>query len=73
MNATPATPAKSNLPTRKWWAMFITSVAAFLVNWVNAGTFGKELTIALIGLVAQALVTYLIPNSDTPGGVPLKK
>ncbi|MGH3390948.1 MAG: hypothetical protein ACRDOO_18940 [Actinomadura sp.] len=63
---------KSGWPTRKWWAMFITALAAFLTGWIQAGEFNKEMTIALIGLVAQALVTYLVPNSDTPGGVPVK-
>jgi hypothetical protein len=53
--------------------MFITSVAAFLVNLIVAGDFNKEILIALVGLLAQAAVSYLVPNADTPGGVPLKK
>jgi hypothetical protein len=69
---TGATTTKSGWPTRKWWAMFITALAAFLTAWINAGQFNKEILIALIGLVAQALVTYLVPNSDTLGGVPVK-
>lgn len=53
--------------------MFVTALAAFLTSWVQAGEFSKEILIALIGFVAQAIVTYLVPNSDTPGGVPVKK
>jgi hypothetical protein len=68
-----ATTSKSAWPTRKWWAMFITALAAFLISWIQAGEFGKETLIALIGLVAQALVTYLVPNADTPGGVPVNR
>lgn len=68
-----ATPAKSLWPTRKWWAAFITAVAAFLVNWIVAGEFGKEVLIMLIGVLAQSAVAYLVPNADTPGGVPVKK
>jgi hypothetical protein len=67
------TTKKSPWPTRKWWAMFITALAAFLTNWIQAGDFSKEILIALIGLVAQSLVTYLVPNSNTPGGVPIRK
>ena len=65
--------APSQWPTRKWWAMFITALAAFLVNWIQAGELSKEILIALVGLLAQAAVSYLVPNADTPGGVPLKK
>jgi multisubunit Na+/H+ antiporter MnhG subunit len=65
--------ARSAMPTRKWWAMFITSLAAFLVNWIAAGELSKEILIALVGLVAQAAVSYLVPNAETPGGVPLKR
>ena len=63
---------KSLWPTRKWWAAFITAFAAFLINWIQAGEFSREILIALIGVVSQALVAYLVPNQDTPGGVPVK-
>ncbi len=52
--------------------MFVTSLAALAINVVQAGTFNKEITIALIGFLAQAVVAYIVPNNDTPGGVPLK-
>lgn len=69
---TPPVPQKSWIPTRKWFATQITAIAALLVAWVNAGEWNKTLTIALIGLIAQALFGYLVPNADTPGGVPLQ-
>jgi hypothetical protein len=28
--------------------------------------------VVLVGLVAAAVISYLLPNSDTPGGVPEK-
>jgi hypothetical protein len=67
-----STTVPSYWPTRKWWAMFITALAAFLVNWIQAGELSKEILIALVGLLAQAAVAYLVPNADTPGGVPAK-
>ena len=41
----------------------VTAIAALLVAWVNAGAWDKTLTIALIGVVAQSIVGYLIPNA----------
>ena len=40
---------------------------------VNAGDWNKTLTVALVGLISQALITYLVPNQETPGGVPVKQ
>jgi hypothetical protein len=34
------------------------------VAWVNAGAWTKPLTIAMIGLVSQAVVGYLVSNGD---------
>jgi hypothetical protein len=65
--------AKSRWPTRKWLVTQITAVAALLTAWVTAGAWDKTLSVALIGLFAQATVGYLVPNADTPGGVPLRK
>jgi hypothetical protein len=63
---------RSAWPTRKWWAGLITAVAALAVNLIETGHFNKEIAIALVGLVAQALVVYIVPNDNTPGGVPLR-
>lgn len=63
---------RSAWPTRKWWAGLITAVAALAVNLIETGQFSKEIGIALVGLIAQALVVYVVPNDNTPGGVPLR-
>jgi ABC-type Fe3+-siderophore transport system permease subunit len=68
----PQTFKKSLLPTRKWLAGFTTATAAFLVNWIRAGELTKEIKIALVGLAASAVVSYLVPNGMTPGGYPAK-
>lgn len=63
---------KSALPTRKWWAARIAAIGTLLVMYVTAGEFTTEVIVALIGLFVEAAVSYLVPNADTPGGVPLK-
>jgi hypothetical protein len=63
---------KSWWPTRKWIAGVVTAIAAFFINWINAGEFSKEIAIGLVGLVASAIVSYLVPNEMTPGGYKAK-
>ena len=60
------------LPTRKWIAAQVTGTAAFMTAWVSAGEWNSTLSIALIGLFAQGVISYLLPNADTPGGVPVR-
>lgn len=67
------TQEKSLLPTRKWWGAFVTSVAGVVVMGISADAFSTEVKIALVWAIAQAAITWLVPNADTPGGVPLKK
>jgi hypothetical protein len=69
----PATREKSLLPTHKWLAAVVTALGAWAVLWIQAGTFSVEVQIALAGLVTQAIVAYLVPNQDSPGGVPPKR
>jgi hypothetical protein len=64
---------KSKLPTNKWLATQVTAAAALLTGWVTAEHWNKTLTTTAIGLVAQAIVSYVLPNSENPGGVPPKK
>jgi hypothetical protein len=52
------------MPTRKWIATQSTALAALAVAWVDAGTWNKPLSIAMIGLVSQAVVGYVMPNAD---------
>lgn len=52
------------VPTRKWIAGVITALAALFVNWINTGEFTKEIAIQLVGVLATAIVAYLIPNDQ---------
>lgn len=54
-------------PTRKWIAARVTGLAAVLTMWATTGTWDTEETIALIGLLTEAAISYLTPNnpSDT--------
>jgi hypothetical protein len=63
----------SHLPTNKWWAAQVVAIGALLTLWVTTGHWATDESVALIGLVVQAVTTYLVPNSPTPGGVPEKK
>ncbi|MFB4283535.1 MULTISPECIES: hypothetical protein [unclassified Nonomuraea] len=53
--------------------MLVVALGALAVNWINTGQFTKEIAIALVGLLVQAATTYLVPNQDTPGGVPISR
>ena len=64
---------KSKWPTNKWLATQVTAVVALLTAWVTAGEWNKTLTITLIGIVGQAIVSYLLPNAELPGGVPARR
>jgi len=64
---------KSRRPTNKWLATQVTAVVALLTAWVTAGTWNKTLSITLIGIVGQAIVSYLLPNAELPGGVPARR
>jgi hypothetical protein len=59
---------KSWKPTNKWLAAQCTATATLAVSWVNAGAWTKPLTIALIGLVSQAVAAYLVSNADPSSG-----
>jgi hypothetical protein len=66
-------PQKSRWPTNKWMATQVTATVALLTGWVTAGEWNKTLSTTLIGLAGQAIVSYMLPNSDGPGGVPARK
>jgi hypothetical protein len=66
-------PAKSWGPTRKWWAATVIGVAGLVTLWIQKGHWDSEVSVALVALLSQRIVSYLVPNQDTPGGVPLKK
>lgn len=56
-------PAKY-IPTRKWLAARVAAGAAVATMTVVTGGFDDEETLAGIALVAEALVSYLIPNAE---------
>jgi hypothetical protein len=60
-------------PTNKWWAALVTVAGSWVVNLITAGAFTKTIAIALVGIVSQMTVAYLVPNDNTPGGVPICK
>lgn len=67
------TSTKSLRPTNKWVAARIVAAAGLLTLLVTTDAWDDEEWIALIALVSEALVSYLVPNANTPGGVPLKQ
>jgi hypothetical protein len=64
---------RSNRPTRKWWAAQITGAGALALLWLATDGWDTEESVALVGLLVQALTTWLVPNADTAGGVPLRR
>jgi hypothetical protein len=64
---------ESGMPTRKWWAAFVTGLGAWFVAFIEAGwEFTDTLAIVLVGFVVERAVAWLTPNDPTPGGVPDK-
>ncbi len=59
-------------PTNKWWAARVVAIGALITLAVQTNGWNKEEWVALIALVTEATVAYLVPNSDAPGGVPQK-
>jgi hypothetical protein len=66
-----AAPAKAWWPTRKWWAATILAIGGLLGTLsANHWHWTNVLSGAAITLATQRVVAYLVPNHDTPGGVP---
>jgi|tagenome__1003787_1003787.scaffolds.fasta_scaffold20832462_1 hypothetical protein len=63
---------KSYWPTRKWWAATVIALGAIATLWVTKGELDKDVMLAAIGVIVQAITTYLVPNQDSPGGVPAR-
>jgi hypothetical protein len=59
-------------PTNKWCAGLVTVAGSWVVNLITAGAFTKTIAIALVGIITQMIVAYLVPNDNTPGGVPMR-
>jgi hypothetical protein len=60
-------------PTNKWWAALVTVAGTWVTSLITAGAFTKAIAIALVGIVAQMTVAYLVPNNDTSDGVLMSK
>ena len=57
------------MPSRKWIAAQVSAIGAFVVALINSGwELTSDLQVILVGLIVQAIVTYLVPNSpaDAP-------
>ena len=57
----------SSLPARKWWATQVTAVCGLVTSWIVVGDWNQQLSIAVVTLVGQAVVGYLVPNQDRVG------
>ncbi len=68
----PVQAQKSNRPTNKWFATQVTALAALATMYFTTGGWDVEENISLVGIVAQAAISWLVPNDNTPGGVPPK-
>lgn len=58
------------LPTRKWWAQFVGSTATVVtMAWTGDGINTDDERKAVIGVCATLVLTYIVANEKTPGGV----
>jgi hypothetical protein len=64
-----ARPKKSLVPTNKWIAARVTALAGLIILFITTDTWDDEEWIALVTLVSEAIVSYLVSNTDAPGGV----
>ena len=51
------------MPSRKWAAARITALTGLLIMWATTGSWDVEETVALITLVSESGLSYLIPNA----------
>ena len=58
----------SKLPSNKWLAALVTSIGGLLTALIqNHWQLSIEMQILIVGIVVQAVVTYLVPNSPVLG------
>jgi cobalamin synthase len=61
------------MPTRKWFATQITALAGWFIAFITANFhWTTTIIIALVTIVSQAAIGWLVPNNQTPGGVPAR-
>jgi hypothetical protein len=52
------------MPQRKWFAAQVTAIGAFIGALINNGwDLSSDLQVILVGIVVQAIVTYLVPTT----------
>lgn len=61
---------KSWMPTRKWFAAFWTGMLLIVGHALVSGAWDVTEWGELVTLMSGLGVAYLVPNADTPGGVP---
>lgn len=49
------------MPTRKWWAATVTGIGTEIIAVIEAG-WNEATQIALVGLIVQRAVAWLVPN-----------
>lgn len=62
---------RSAIPTKKWIATQVTAATGWVIALVNVGHWTASLKILGVAIISQALIGYLVPNDNTPGGVPV--
>jgi hypothetical protein len=59
------------MPQRKWVAAQVTAIGAFIGALINNGwELSSDLQVILVGIVVQAIVTYLVPTTTTATASP---
>jgi hypothetical protein len=65
--------ASSLVPTRKWIAGALVGLLTILGQAVATGGWDAVESGSAITLAIALVGSYLVPNADTPGGVPVKE
>ena len=54
----------STLPSNKWLAAQVTAIGAFVTALIQNNMYlSMELQVLIVGIVVQAIVTYLVPHT----------
>jgi hypothetical protein len=60
------------MPHRKWIAAQVTAIGAFICALINNGwELSSDLQVILVGVVVQAIATYLVPTTTTAAATSL--
>jgi cobalamin synthase len=52
-------------PSRKWMVTQVTALAALATAWLQAGEWSTTLSVMAVGIASQAVIAYLVPNTET--------